>query len=357
MRSMEITRRTGTTGGAATASAPRRGRRRWLGIGAAVATTALVLSGCQGKAQPPGESGDYPSGPVTVTAPAEPGSGWDTTARAVVEALQRDELVTSPLPVQNRPGGTGCSWLTTMMQQDKGKDDQIAITSLASQTMKARGLCEYGPEDATLIATLYVEDFMVVGPKDGDIKNLEDLVAALKDDPQKVTVAAAGDDTLPFALFAQAAGVEPADVNFVNYDGGGEQTTAMLNGDAKVAIAGLSEFRSVLEAGDIVPLVTFAQQPLAAPFDTVPTAMDSGYDVTLGNWRGVYGPADMPQTAVDYWATTLEEMSTSPTWEDTVKKNQWAPEFKTGEDAQAYVKEAATTVDEGVKATGIGSEK
>ncbi|MCT1549811.1 tripartite tricarboxylate transporter substrate binding protein [Brevibacterium casei] len=351
-------RSTTITGTGRTTSA-REGaqRRRWAGVGAALAATALVLSGCQGRAQPPGEGGDYPSGPVTVTAPAEPGSGWDTTARAVTEALQRDELVTTPLPVQNRPGGTGCTWLTTMMQQDKGKDDQIAITSLASQTMKARGLCEYGPQDATLIATLYVEDFIVVAPKDSDIADLDGLVSALKDDPQAVTVAAAGDDTLPFALFAKAAGVEPADVNFVNYDGGGEQTTAMLNGDAKVAIAGLSEFRSVLESGDIVPLVTFAQKPLLAPFESVPTAMDSGYDVTLGNWRGVYGPADMPQEAVDYWATTLEKMSTSTTWEDTVKKNQWAPEFRTGEDAQSYVDEAAKTVEEGVKETELGTDK
>lgn len=352
MRSTTIT----GTGRTTSAKSGRR-RTRWASVGAALAAGILVLSGCQGKAQPPGAGGDYPKGPVTVTAPAEPGSGWDTTARAVVEALQRDELVTTPLPVQNRPGGTGCSWLTSMMQQEKGKDDQIAITSLASQTMKARGLCEFGPEDATLIATLYVEDFMVVAPKNGDIANLEDLVAALKDDPQKVTVAAAGDDTLPFALFAKAAGIKPADVNFVNYDGGGEQTTAMLNGDAKVAIAGLSEFRSTLEAGDLVPLVTFAEKPLAAPFDTVPTAKDSGYDVTLGNWRGVYGPAGMPQPAVDFWAKTLEEMSTSPTWEDTVKKNQWSPEFRTGDDAKSYVQEAATTVEEGVKEAELGSDK
>ncbi len=249
MRSTTITR-TGRT----TSAREGARRRRWAGVGAALAATVLVLSGCQGRAQPPGEGGDYPSGPVTVTAPAEPGSGWDTTARAVTEALRR-ATSSSPRPCRCRTGRAARAHVADDddAKQDKGKDDQIAITSLASQTMKARGLCEYGPQDATLIATLYVEDFIVVAPKDSDIADLDGLVSALKDDPQAVTVAAAGDDTPPFALFAKAAGVEPADVNFVNYDGGGEQTTAMLNGDAKVAIAGLSEFRSVLESGDIVP--------------------------------------------------------------------------------------------------------
>ena len=345
MRSMAITRK-----GWATSAGT-------LKVGAVLASLALVVSGCSGKAKAPGEDGDYPKGAVTVSAPSEPGSGWDTTARALVEALQKEEIVTTPVPVQNKPGGTGCTWMTSMMQQEKGKDDQIAITSLASQTMKARGLCEFGPQDTTLIATMYVEDFMVVAPDGSDIKKVDDLVKALKKDPQKVTVAAAGDDTLPFALFAKEAGIDPADINFVNYEGGGEQTTAMLNGDAKVAIAGLSEFRSVLQSGDIKPLVTFAEKPLMAPFDSVPTAKDSGYDVTLGNWRGVYGPAEMPQEAVDYWAKALEEVSKSATWKDTVEKNQWSPEFLTGDDAQKYVEEAAATVEEGVKETDLGNSK
>src|SRR5699024_9883398 len=222
---------------------------------------------------------------------------------------------------------------------------------------KARNLCKFGPEDATLIATLYVEDFMVVTPKDGDFKDLDALVKALKDDPQKVTVAAAGDDTLPFALFAKEAGIDPADINFVNYDGGGEQTTAMLNGDAKVAIAGMSEFRSVIESGDVGPLGTFAQKPLAAPFDEVPTAKDSGYDATSGNWRGASGPAEMRQAAPAAWATALGDGSKAGAGEETVKNNQWATEFHTGDEAQAYVDDAAKTVEEGVKETDLGNSK
>ncbi|MGO3180808.1 MAG: tripartite tricarboxylate transporter substrate binding protein, partial [Brevibacterium linens] len=131
MRSTTITR-TRTAASAKTGQA--KTRKRAAKIGAVLATVALVATACGNKAQPPGEGGDYPTGPVSVTAPAEPGSGWDTTARALVEALQKEDIVSTPLPVQNKPGGTGCSWLTSMMQQEKGKDDQIAITSLASQT-------------------------------------------------------------------------------------------------------------------------------------------------------------------------------------------------------------------------------
>src|SRR5699024_7403472 len=108
---------------------------------------------------------------------------------------------------------------------------------------------------------------------------------------------------------------------------------------------------------DIEPLVTFAQKPLAAPFDEVPTAKDSGYDVTLGNWRGGYGPADMPQEAGDFWATALEVVSKSDAWQETVRNNQWASEFRTGDAGQAYVADAAKTVEEGVKEPALGNSK
>lgn len=317
---------------------------------ATISVLAIVTSGCSSATN---GSAQYPQKPITFTAPAEPGSGWDTTARALVKTLEENQQVKVPLPVQNKPGGTGCSWLTEMVTGQTGKDDQITVTSLAAQTMNKRNLCEYGPEDVTMIATLFVENFIVVAPKDSPIGNADELVKALKEDPKSIPVAGAGDDTLPLALFADAAGIEPKSLNVVNYDGGGAQTTALLNGDAKIAIAGVSEFRGSLESGDLKPIVTFAEEPLAAPLDQVPTAKSVGIDVTLGNWRGVYGPKDMPEEAKQYWVETLTELVETDSWKETLKKNQWTPDFRTGDDVDSYVKDAGDTIQKGIDETGI----
>lgn len=319
------------------------------------AAALLALSACGSDGGGGGEGGgNYPAQPINVTAPAEPGSGWDTTARAMVASLEEEDLSDVPLPVQNQPGGTGCSWLTQMVGKS-GEDADIAITSLASQTMNQRGLCEYGPSDATMIATLYTENFIVVASADGDIADFDALMEKLQDDPGSVPLAAAGDDRLPFALLADDAGIDPAEIRFVDYEGGGEQTNALLNGDAAVAIAGLSEFRGVLESGDIVPIVSFAPEPLAAPFDSVPIAVEEGYDVELANWRGVYGPTDMPDEAVEYWEGVLADMVETPSWQETVERNQWTPLFQVGDEMSAYIGEADETVAEGVETTAIGS--
>lgn len=95
---------------------------------AATLAASLILTGCQNSEQASAGDG-YPSGPVTMTAGANPGSGFDITIRSVVEALKTDGIVNVPLPVENRPGGIGAVFLATMVEQNKGDDDQVSVTS------------------------------------------------------------------------------------------------------------------------------------------------------------------------------------------------------------------------------------
>jgi putative tricarboxylic transport membrane protein len=89
-----------------------------------------------------------------MTAGAGPGSGFDVTIRAVVEALEQEHIVEVPLPVQNRPGGSGADFLATMVEQYKGKDDQDSVTSLSMMMNELRGTSKYGYGDVTMIARL-----------------------------------------------------------------------------------------------------------------------------------------------------------------------------------------------------------
>lgn len=329
-----------------------------------IATLAVaslgVLTACGGSGD--GGGGDtaaaggsgYPDQPVTITAPADPGSGWDTTARALVETLQKEELVDVPLPVQNRPGATGAVWMSEMVNNQEGQAYEVAITSLPIMSNQIRGLSEYGYEDVTMIARLFSEYYMVVTPTDSEYQTLDDVVEAIEADPASVPVGAAGDDRLPFALLVQAKGVDPQSVNFINYEGGGEQITALLNGDIDVAIAGVSEFRGQLEAKALRGLAVIRDERLEAPLDDVPTAQEQGYDVTLSNWRGVYGPPEMPAEAVTYWEDTLEQAMQTETWKEFADRNQWETTFMKGSEMQAYLDTTFGEIDEALQSIGEG---
>ena len=65
-------------------------------------TLALGFMAFTGEPVTAGAPGaDYPSRPVTFLSLSSPGSGFDTTTRAVVNTITKEKLVKVPLPVEN----------------------------------------------------------------------------------------------------------------------------------------------------------------------------------------------------------------------------------------------------------------
>lgn len=196
-------------------------------VGAMLAAS-LILTGCQHSERAAGVSQEYPSGPVTMTAGANSGSGFDITIRAVVETLQKENIVDVPLPVQNRPGASGADFLATMVERYRGDDDQVSVTSLSMMMNELRGKSKYGYDDVTMIARLMTEYFVVVTAPGSSFTSLGDVMTAIKSGPGRVAVGAAQDDQAPFDLLVSAAGGDPSTVNYVNQEGGGDQSAALL---------------------------------------------------------------------------------------------------------------------------------
>jgi len=300
----------------------------------AMLALSVILTGCQSPEQTSGRQ-DYPSGPVTMTAGANPGSGFDITIRSVVETLQKEEIVKVPLPVQNRPGGSGSDFLATMVEQYKGADDQISVTSLAMMVNELRGESKYGYDDVTMIARLMTEYFVVVTASGAPYHNLADVMAAIKSDPSHVKVGAAQDDEAPFDLLVLAAGGDPSTISYSPAEGGGDQTAALLDGHINVALGGVSEFIDAVKSGDLKALGVLAGKRL--PGIDAPTAREQGLDVTLANWRGIYGPPDMPQAAVAYWQKALDEMVKTPTWKQIAERRQFTTTFMIGDEFATFL--------------------
>jgi putative tricarboxylic transport membrane protein len=310
---------------------------------------SIILTGCQDSG-PAASAEDYPSGPITMTAGANPGSGFDITIRAVVEALQKEHIVDVPLPVQNRPGASGADFLATMVEQYRGEDDQVSVTSLSMMMNELRGKSKYGYDDVTMIARLMTEYFVIVTGPGSPFKNLNDVTTAIKSDPGPVSVGAANDDQAPFDLLVSAAGGHPSTINYVPFEGGGDQIAALRSGDIDVAIGGVSEFISELKSAGLAALGVLAENRL--PGLDAPTAREQGLDVTLSNWRGLYGPPDMPQFAVAYWQQALGDMVASPTWNQIAERSQFTTTFMTGDEFQTFLAETQADVEAALNEAG-----
>lgn len=237
-----------------------------------------------------------------------------------------------------------------MVEQYRGADDQISVTSLSMMMNQLRGKSQYGYDDVTMIARLMTEYFVVVTAANSPLKNLNDVMAAIKSYPGQVTVGAAHDDEAPFDLLVSAAGGDPTSVNYVTQEGGGDQSAALLNGDISVAIAGVSEFIGQVKSGDLTALGVLAEEPL--PGLDAPTAREQGLDVTLSNWRGLYGPPDMPDRAVAYWQKALKDMVQTPTWKQIAQRSQFTTTFMVGEEFQTFLADTQADVTAALEEAG-----
>lgn len=302
---------------------------------------SFTLTGCQGPERT-SEGQGYPAGPVTMTAGANPGSGFDITIRSVVATLEAEHIVDVPLPVENRPGNSGADFLATMVEQYRGDENQVSVTSLSMMMNQLLDKSKYGYDDATMIARLITEYFVVVTRHDSPYNDLGDVMSAIKSDPGSVVVGAANDDQAPFDLLVAAAGGDASTINYIPFEGGGDQIKGLEKGDISVAIGGVSEFVDLVTSGTLQPLGVLSEERL--PGLDAPTAREQGLDVTLSNWRGLYGPPDMPQNAVEYWQNALRKMVESPTWKQIAKDRQFTTTFMIGDAFQTFLEETQADV-------------
>jgi putative tricarboxylic transport membrane protein len=118
----------------------------------------------------------------------------------------------------------------------------------------------------------------------------EGRVEQLKKDPGSVKWGGGSrgsTEHIAAAMLAREVGVDPAKINYVAFRGGGEATAAILGGNVTVGGSGYCEFAEYITTGKMRAIAVTSETRLKGI--DVPTMKEQGYNVVLGNWRGVYG--------------------------------------------------------------------
>jgi putative tricarboxylic transport membrane protein len=332
-----------------------RRARPWL---ASAVGLTLVLAACTandgGSTGPSGSTGgggataDYPSETLQIMAPADPGGGWDSTARAMAPVLEEVGGVSAE--VRNVGGAGGTIGLADFVENTSGDPHQLMVMGLVMVGGIVTNNSSVTLDDVTPIAALTSEQEAIVVPADSEYQSLEDLVEAWKADPTSISWgggSAGGTDHILIGLLAQAAGVDPSGINYVAHSGGGEAITAILSGSVTAGVSGVSEFTDQVESGAMRWLAVSGD---AAPDGIdAPTISDAGYDVVLENWRGVMGAPDLSDADKEAVVGLITEMHDSDAWQAALEDNGWSDFFKPGDEFATFLDEEQTRI-EGVLA-------
>lgn len=285
-----------------------------------------------------------PAAAYTIIAPANPGGGWDQTARTMQTVLQ-EEGISPGTQVQNVPGAGGTIGLAQFASQSKGKDDQLIV---GGYVMVGAILTNNAPvtlKDVTPIARLTGEYEAIVVPAASPIQDIAGLIAALKADPGKVSWAggsAGGTDHIAVGLIAKAADVDPTKINYIAYSGGGEALAAILGNQVTAGISSLGEFQAQVEAGTLRLLAVSSADRIEGV--DAPTLKEAGLDVVLENWRMVAAGPGLTDEQKAKVTADIEKMVKSDNWQEQLKTKGWQDTYLSGPefDAQLEADTSAT---------------
>jgi putative tricarboxylic transport membrane protein len=302
----------------------------------------LALAACA-----PG-GGDYPSEDLQIMAPADPGGGWDSTARAMAPVLE--EVGGVGAEVRNVGGAAGTIGLAEFAEETTGDPHQLMVMGLVMVGGIVTNESQVTLEDVTPISSLTTEQEAIVVPAASEYETLEQLVEAWRADPTGISWgggSAGGTDHILVGLLAQAAEVDPAQINYVPHSGGGEAVQAILSGAVTAGVSGVSEFADQVEAGEMRWLAVSGE---TAPEGVdAPTISESGFDVVLENWRGVMGAPELSDEDLEAVIGLITEMHDSEAWQQALEENGWTDFFMTGDEFASFLAEEQTRV-EGVLA-------
>ena len=275
--------------------------------------------------------------------PNSPGGGYDQTGRAAVAVLEAENITGGSFTVDNVIGAGGSSAMATLMGKAGDEHTMMTVGLGVVGSLYSFG-SDYRLPDATPLAQLMSEPEGVLVPGDSPYRTLDDLVAAWSEDPGSIAVGGGSSPGGPDHLFpmqlAAEVGIDPKDVNYVTYDGGGPLTSALLGEKIAVGFSGLAEFQGQVESGELRVLAVSGEERLPQEvYADVPTLTESGVDLVFLNWRGVLAPPDIGDRRRDELIGYLEQMHDSPRWRDTLEQYGWTDDFRTGEDFETFLGE------------------
>ena len=313
---------------------------RWTG-----GLAALLLAGVLPAMAAPAPAVSAPArSPVECIVPSKPGGAMDLTCKLARKGLQ-------DLPVDMRigylPGGIGAVAWHTLVSQRRAEPNTLVVFSGGSLLNLAQG--KFGDaraSDVRWVAALGADYGMIAVRSDSPYQNLADLVAALRQHPEKILIGASGtigsQDWLKMALLARQAGINPKVLRFVALEGGGEAFIAMQAGHVQVVSGDASEATLYASGGNIRVLAVFSEQRLPGVLAAVPTAREQGVDLTWPVIRGVWMGPQVADADYRKWVATFEHMMATPEFARTRAIYGLYPFSLTGTALTEYVGKAVT---------------
>jgi tripartite-type tricarboxylate transporter receptor subunit TctC len=234
----------------------------------------------------------YPTKPVKIIVPAQPGGGLDLIGRTIGDQLGR--ALDQTFIIENIGGGGGSiACQATARAAPDGYTLMVGYVATHATSPAVRKVPYDAIKDFTPVAMVGGTRNMLVVHPNVPVSDLKGFIEYAKNKVDKVTFGAGGIGTLNHLLIEQLKGAAGFDTVTVQYKGIGPAFTDMLGGQLEAMTPGLAAAMPHIRSKKVKPIaVTGLARHALLP--EVPTFEESGFKGFDGvQWYGIVGPAKM----------------------------------------------------------------
>jgi tripartite-type tricarboxylate transporter receptor subunit TctC len=293
----------------------------------------------------------YPSRPVRLIVPYPPGGSSDTAARVVADRLAT--LLGQPIVVDNRGGAAGTIGAQAAeTAKNDGYTLLLAPTAVFAITPHLRKVPydPFGFEPVGLVATA---PSIAVVPKESPVQTMQDYVAMAKKRPGEVSFGSAGQGSITQLygeMLKQRAGIN---ILHVPFKGSAEALTAVLGKQVDLIVDPVALPQAV--AGAVRPIAIFGERRIPE-LPNVPTIVESGYDIDLPSWFGLFAPKGTPPAIVSKISADLAKVLSTPEVEQRLARVNLFPSYLDPAAFAKKLKQDDQLFDELIRKGGIKQE-
>jgi len=268
---------------------------------------AAALSATTAGAASAADPAPFPSRTITIVVPTAAGGGNDAMARTIAQKL--GPKLGQTVIVDNRAGANG-SIASEFVARAVPDGHTLMLGYIATHSMNpALQKLRYDPiADFEPVGLVGYSPTLMVAHAKVPVRDVKDLIAQLKAQPDKYSYASAGNGTAPhFAaeLFKLNAGVLMVGVP---YKGSAPAVSDTIGGQTQFMFPSLFTAYPFVKSGKLRAIGVAGPKRVASLPD-VPTLKEAGVDgVDVTQWYAIFAPAKTPKDIVQKINKALNEV-------------------------------------------------
>jgi tripartite-type tricarboxylate transporter receptor subunit TctC len=302
--------------------------RAFLRIFALVSPIVLAL--------PASAADTYPSRTVKMIVPFGAGGPADVYARVLAKHLS--DVTKQSFIVEDRPGAGSVIGTEAVA---KSKPDGYTLLVMSNTHTTNESLLPNKPyqlmRDFVPVSPINSSDLLLVVHPSVQVKNVQELIALAKKEPNKLNYASSGPGTpyhMAGELFKAMSGTQ---IVHVPHKASGDARNSVLGGTVQLMFDAVTTMSALSKDGRVVALATTgAKRSALTP--NLPTVAETvpGYDATI--WLGVMAPKGTPKEVVSFLNSSINKVINLPEVKEAWLKQGAVPLVQTPEQFDAYLR-------------------